>query len=230
MADSKPSELDQLRLENSRLIALLEAHGIAWRSSDPPQSEPPQDSAQPAASTPGSAEQKVALFRRLFRGRDDVYALRWSRSSGRSGYAPACANEWQPGVCEKPRISCRDCRHRKLLPPTDAAIYGHLAGEHTLNLYPLLENDICHLLAVDVDEQDWREDARAFLRSCLELAVPAAWPHECSPPGVWSVKASTTRPSTRCCWLDLGHPVPQRMWEGRLRGYRAMGYSLISDP
>jgi hypothetical protein len=55
MADSKPSELDQLRLENSRLIALLEAHGIAWRSSDPPQSEPPQDSAQPAASTPGSA-------------------------------------------------------------------------------------------------------------------------------------------------------------------------------
>ena len=41
MTDSKPSELDQLRLENSRLIALLEAHGIAWRSSEPPQSEPP---------------------------------------------------------------------------------------------------------------------------------------------------------------------------------------------
>jgi hypothetical protein len=59
---------------------------------------------------------------------------------------------------------------------TDAAIYGHLAGEHALGLYPLLENDICDLLAVDVDEQDWREDARAFLRSCLELAVPAAWP------------------------------------------------------
>ncbi|WP_255142439.1 TOTE conflict system archaeo-eukaryotic primase domain-containing protein [Synechococcus sp. EJ6-Ellesmere] len=102
-------------------------------------------------------------------------AQRWqSRSSGRSGYAPACANEWQPGVCEKPRISCRDCHHRKLLPLTDAAIYGHLAGEHTLGLYPLLENDTCHLLAVDFDEQDWREDARAFLRSCLELAVPAA--------------------------------------------------------
>jgi hypothetical protein len=29
MADSQPSELDQLRLENNRLIALLEAHGIA---------------------------------------------------------------------------------------------------------------------------------------------------------------------------------------------------------
>ncbi|MCF8132503.1 MAG: hypothetical protein K9J72_05205 [Synechococcus sp. Tobar2m-G35] len=31
-------------------------------------------------------------------------------------------------------------------------------------------------------------------------------------------------------WLDLGHPITQRMWERRLRGYRAMGYALISDP
>jgi len=29
-------------------------------------------------------------------------------------------------------------------------------------------------------------------------------------------------------WLDLGHPVPQRMWERRLRGYRAMGHELTS--
>ena len=29
-------------------------------------------------------------------------------------------------------------------------------------------------------------------------------------------------------WLDLGHPVPQRMWERRLRGYRAMGYELTT--
>lgn len=116
----------------------------------------------------------MALFRRLFRGRDDVYALRWQSSSGRSGYAPACANEWQPGVCEKPRVACRDCGHRQLLPLSDAVIYGHLAGEHTLGLYPLLADDRCHLLAVDFDEQDWQDDALAFMRSCRELAVPAA--------------------------------------------------------
>ena len=175
MADSMHPELDQLRRENARLIGLLEAHGIAWRSSEHRQSEPAPGSAQPAIRAPDSAEQKVALFCRLFRGRDDVYALRWqSRSSGRSGYAPACANEWQPNVCEKPRISCRDCQHRKLLPLSDAAIYGHLAGDQALGIYPLLENNTCHLLAVDFDEQDWRDDARAFLRTCLELAVPAA--------------------------------------------------------
>ncbi len=150
MADSKPSELDQLRLENSRLMVLLEAHGIAWRSTEQPRSEPTPHSAQPATSAPGSVRRKVALFRRLFRGRHDIYALRWeSRTSGRSGYAPACANEWKPGICEKPRVACRDCSHRELLPVTDAAIYDHLAGEHTLGLYPLLENDTCHLLAVD---------------------------------------------------------------------------------
>ena len=75
MVHSMHHELDQLRRENARLIGLLEAHGIAWRSSEPPRSDPPPDSDQPAASAPGSAEQKVALFRRLFRGRDDVYAL-----------------------------------------------------------------------------------------------------------------------------------------------------------
>ena len=175
MADSRPSELQQLRRENARLIALLEAHGIAWRSSEPRSSEPAPVAPLPPANGPVSAQDKVALFRRLFRGRDDVYALRWqSSSSGRSGYAPACANEWQPGICEKPRVACRDCRHRQLLPLTDAAIYGHLAGEHTLGLYPLLEDDHCHLLAVDFDEQEWRDDAPAFLRSCRELAVPAA--------------------------------------------------------
>jgi hypothetical protein len=47
-------------------------------------------------------EAKIALFRSLFRGRDDVYARRFeSRKTGKSGYAPACANEWVRGICEK---------------------------------------------------------------------------------------------------------------------------------
>ncbi len=42
------------------------------------------------------------LFRRLFRGRTDVYPIRWeSKTSGKSGYAPACANEWRAGDLRK---------------------------------------------------------------------------------------------------------------------------------
>jgi len=209
MADSGSNELDQLRRENARLIALLEAHGVAWRFSGPAPSPQPLASDEITGSLPRSAQEKVALFRRLFRGSDDVYALRWqSNSSGRSGYAPACANEWRPGICEKPRVACRDCSHRQLLPLSDAAIYGHLAGDHTLGLYPLLEDDYCHLLAVDFDEQDWRDDARAFWRSCRELGVPAALEISRSGEGAH-------------VWVFFGEAVPAR--EARL-----LGAALIS--
>src|SRR5271165_6968287 len=47
-------------------------------------------------------EKKIALFSRLFRGRTDVFPIRWeNRTTGRSGYAPACTNEWQRGIFRK---------------------------------------------------------------------------------------------------------------------------------
>ena len=76
-----------------------------------------------------SLEAKIALFRSLFRGREDVYPRRFeSRKTGRSGYAPACANEWVRGVCEKPRIKCAECPNRRFLPVTDDVIRWHLSG------------------------------------------------------------------------------------------------------
>jgi superfamily II DNA or RNA helicase len=167
-----------LQAENARLVALLESHGIEWRP-------PPSSASRPAPAAPSpepeplrsslSTAEKVALFRRLFRGRTDVYSVRWEgKTSGKSGYAPACANEWRAGVCEKPRIKCGDCGHRLLIPLSDAVIYDHLAGEHTVGVYPLLEDDTCHFLAVDFDEAEWREDARAFMQSCNDLGVSAA--------------------------------------------------------
>lgn len=165
----QPDTLAALQAENARLIALLEAHGIAWRQ--PPPSAPTVGEPE---SSHLSTEEKVALFRRLFRGRTDVYPIRWeSKNSGRSGYAPACANEWRPGICEKPRIKCGDCTNRLLSPLSDAVIYDHLAGQHTIGLYPLLEDDTCYFLAVDFDEAEWRDDARAFMQSCSGLGVPA---------------------------------------------------------
>jgi|GEM_PF-7101825 len=71
------------------------------------------------------AESKIALFRSLFRGRDDVYA-RWfeNRRTEKSGYSPACANERAQGICEKPRIKCTACPHQRFLPVTDDASAG----------------------------------------------------------------------------------------------------------
>jgi superfamily II DNA or RNA helicase len=159
-------ELARLRAENTRLITLLEAHGIDWRL---PASEP----APPPARL--STQDKLTLFHTRFRGRDDTYPVRWeSRTTGKSGYAPACDNEWRPGICEKPRIKCADCRHRVLKPLTDQVLFDHLAGNHIIGVYPLLDNDTCHFLAADFDEADWRDDALAFARTCDRLDIPAS--------------------------------------------------------
>lgn len=67
-----------------------------------------------------SPQAKIAVFRSLFRGREDVYPQRFeSRRTGKAGYAPACANEWVRGICEKPRVKCAECPHRRFLPVTD---------------------------------------------------------------------------------------------------------------
>ena len=96
MTGDEREELNRLLAENRRLRELLAEHGIAWQPRDP------------AATTERLArlgtDEKVKLFASLFRGREDVYPIRWESKAGKSGYSPACANEWRAGVCEKPRI------------------------------------------------------------------------------------------------------------------------------
>ena len=126
-------------------------------------------------------EDKVALFRSLFRGRDDVYPRRFeSRKTGKSGYAPACANEWVKGVCEKPRIKCAECPHRRFLPVTDEVIRYHLSGQDgngwdfTIGVYPMLLDETCFFVVADFDKATWQEDAAAFIETCRAMNLPAA--------------------------------------------------------
>jgi len=127
------------------------------------------------------SQAKIALFRSLFRGREDVYPRRFeSRKTGKAGYAPACANEWVRGICEKPRIKCAECPNRRFLPVTDDVIRWHLSGydnegqPFVAGVYPLLQDETCFFLAVDFDKAGWREDATAFLEAARRLNLPAA--------------------------------------------------------
>jgi hypothetical protein len=130
------------------------------------------------ASAPAA---KIALFRRLFRGRDDVYPRRFeSRRTGRCGYSPVCANEWVRGVCEKPRIRCVECPHRRFLPVTDEVIRRHLTGvgadghEFVAGVYPMLLDETCWFLAADFDKSTWKADIAAFRETCDAIGLPAA--------------------------------------------------------
>lgn len=68
-------ENELLHKEIDRLQSLLNSKGTS--------------STQPTIKQHLSLEEKVDVFRNLFKGREDVFARRWySRTSGKSGYQP----------------------------------------------------------------------------------------------------------------------------------------------
>jgi len=200
-------ENQQLQEENSRLKALLKQHGISWDEEQIKDSRVPLPNDQPVHL---STDQKITLFRRLFRGRVDVYPIRWKSAKGRSGYSPACGNEWKTGLCSKPKVKCADCDNRLFLPVTDQVIYDHLSGKHIVGVYPLLEDDTCYFLAVDFDKSDWKEDSKSFIQSCNELDIPAALEISRSGKGAH-------------VWIFFSHPVPAR--EARQLGAALISYT-----
>ncbi|MCR8921273.1 DEAD/DEAH box helicase [Dasania sp. GY-MA-18] len=119
-----------------------------------------------------SPDQKIAIFRGLFRGRTDIFANRWQNKKGRSGYSVACNNEWVQGICHKPRIKCQDCNHRQFTELNDQIIYRHLAGQQVAGLYPLMHDNTCYFLAADFDKGQWQEEVNAMSRACHNFEIP----------------------------------------------------------
>jgi hypothetical protein len=122
-----------------------------------------------------TAGEKVALFRSLFRGRDDVFPKLWvNPHTDRKGYAPACSNEWVRGVCEKPRVKCSECPNQAFISVSDQVVLDHLQGRHVMGVYPLLPDDTCWFLAADFDEASWADDVAAFVKTSRAVGLPSA--------------------------------------------------------
>lgn len=122
-----------------------------------------------------SSEERVKLFKGLFRGRADAYAKRWtSRKTGKSGYSPVCKNEWLPKICQRSTVRCSECPNRELLSFDESAILKHLNGSIIAGIYPLLDGDVCYFLALDFDKEGWQDNIIAFKQTCSEYNVPVA--------------------------------------------------------
>ena len=174
----EPPEQENVRLreENARLRRLLAVHSIPIPQL-PPENPPPTKTVEPAPPVDKEerARQRIALFRSLFRGREDVYARRWENDDGRHGYVPADIKDWKAINKSRPEDRKKVAQKtRKFLPMTDAVIECHLLGEETIGVYPLLPDETCWFLAADFDKKTWEYDALAFLETCKELNVPAA--------------------------------------------------------
>ncbi len=159
--------------------------------------------------------EKIDLFSKLFQGRQDVYALRWENKQGKTGYSPACANEWDRRVCRKPNIKCNECQFSQWLPITDKVIHRHLAGHHMIGVYPLQKNETCHFLAIDFDKASWQEDALAFFKTCQDFVLPVALERSQSGNGAH-------------VWIFFSDPISARL--ARILGTGLLSHTMKTNP
>ena len=128
------------------------------------------------------ARDKLELFRSLFTGRKDVYAHGYRRKDGGIGYTPACANEWEPGICPKAahqRVKCVECSNRVFPELSDAAIIAHFKGNDdrfrdVLGQYVLDRNCNTKVLVIDFDKADWKEATNAVRLVAIRRGINAA--------------------------------------------------------
>jgi hypothetical protein len=114
-------------------------------------SEIPKNEAKKIVNKHSSSIEKIELFMSLFKGREDVYAKRWeNKIQQTSGYSPTCANEWAPGICLKPKIKCSACNHKNYTKLDKQIIENHLRGNVVAGVYPLLTDETCWFLAIDL--------------------------------------------------------------------------------
>jgi superfamily II DNA or RNA helicase len=207
----QPDELEALRRQNLLLaeenVRLKEMLGLE---------APSRAAAAPIAADPTSAitasssgSSKIELFQSLFRGRADVFARRWESRSGGSGYAPACANEWRSGLCDKPRVKCADCANRELVALSASTIEDHLTGRSTVGIYAMLEDETCHFLAIDFDDEGWRGDVTALRSAAYASGV------ECH------VEVSRSGGGAHA-WFFFAEPVPAAL-------ARRLGTALLTQ-
>ncbi|MFQ5922443.1 MAG: hypothetical protein ACE5M4_06330 [Anaerolineales bacterium] len=172
-----------------------------------------------AVTNHSSQDEKIALFRSLFRGREDVYALKFEHPrTGRVGYYPARWAQRQKAQSEEPEAGRVGREQGAFLPLTDEIIRSHLLGrdpqgksnrEFAIGIYPLLPDETCWFLAVDFDKETWMDDVAAYLERC--------WAHD--------VSAATERSRSEDgghVWIFFSEPIPSKL-------SRQLGTTILTE-
>ena len=157
-------------------------------------------------------EEKIALFRSLFRGREDVYPKRFeSKRSGKSGYQPVCRKEWIRPFCQKPKIKCGGM--------------GKKQRQAALTALESLPDDAeKSLLAAGRYLGEGFDNERL---DTLFLTLPISWRGTLNQ---YAGRLHRIHKSKKKVviydYVDSEVPVLARMYDKRLRGYRSFGYEI----
>jgi hypothetical protein len=191
------SRLAALEAERSEVIKTLSELRAEYRAQVA--SDRPLIGRSTLQSPPSNSQEKIDLFLRLFRAREDVFPKRWENpKTGKQGYSPVCGNEWVKPICNKPQVRCADCIHQKFSPLDERAVDAHLRGSVTIGTYAIRNDDTCVFLACDFDEASWQADALAYRETGRALGIEIAIERSRSGNGAHA-------------WVFFEAPVPARL-------------------
>ncbi|MFA5044406.1 MAG: DEAD/DEAH box helicase family protein [Paludibacter sp.] len=117
--------------------------------------------------------QQIQLFKSVFRGREDVFAVRWENGK-KSGYMPAYTYDPYLYRAHKMRGGTfQNYPDKTYLPLSEKEFEKHLRGEQLVGIYPLLPDNTSWFIAADFDDDNWLDECKIFLKVCDENEIRA---------------------------------------------------------
>lgn len=116
-----------------------------------------------------TSEEKFALFFQYFRGREDVYAVKWKNKQGKTGFSPHAQGQWIK------EIVGNELRNKfevsAYYPYTIQTVENHIRGtmkdfQLGTGIYPMLPDDTTYLVVIDFDNEQAFEAVRPLILVC----------------------------------------------------------------
>lgn len=120
-----------------------------------------------------SENEKLNLFKNLFKGRENVFARHWQKSN-KSGYMPAY--QYDPYMYRLHKMkggTFKNYKAKTYLQLTDQQLMKHLKGEQLVGIYPLLRDNTSWFIAADFDKEKWKTECQILIKKCQENSIPA---------------------------------------------------------
>ena len=118
-------------------------------------------------------QEQIQLLKLLFKGRDDVFALRWEKGN-KSSYMPAYHYDpYMYRLHKQKGGTFSNYEDKTYLKLDGHQLSKHIKGEHFIGVYPLLKDNTSWFIVADFDKKDWKEQSVKAIGVCKENGIPA---------------------------------------------------------